>query len=599
MIRLETASLALLLILAPMASQAAVGVYEVITDQTTSSSVDYTGLEVACPPGKQALGGGARIIGSAAGPGLWHSRPVIVLGEEEATAWRAGATEITPTSSNWALEIQVVCGVVGHYEVVQETTSSLDDLTGSKSLVARCPDGKDLLGGGVRVLGAAGAPTITASGPDGPTSAPTGWLGEVTANDQPPGTTWGLTTYAICGVVSGYAVDSQSLPVSGIDPKSLSTSAPGPIVLSGGARGTGSAVGIGLTETLIVPPGDWAASATEFSPTADGWGLRVDAITAHEGVPSVPPQAPPARRPVEFSTLPDRQALPAGGTGPLDPGQVLATETPASAGLPRDALDVAPGIGDGDEPDAQIDALANGNDALFAELLANDTELILSVVGDAGAEEIATFQVSTGGGFAIEDRHRDLDPKDGSGEGGFDDLDGLELWGPNVADGYDALYYSFSNDALDGVSVYAQQNGFEFEWVPHSFVVTAVQSLGYAGDPEDVDIDALLVRNASGGDFVEAEDAQIVFSIRAVPGSGFDGSELILLDGDGSASFLEHGGRVWDTSFALSSELDDLIDGAGTAGEDIDAIEVPEPGMTPALCAGAMLVGALGWARRR
>lgn len=156
------------------------------------------------------------------------------------------------------------------------------------------------------------------------------------------------------------------------------------------------------------------------------------------------------------------------------------------------------------------------------------------------------------------------------------------------------------DDSLSGTSVYLEQLGLEIPWVPHSFIVAAVQGLGYTGPAADVDLDALLVRNAGVGDFVENPDDLIVFSIRGVPGSGFDGSELIVLTGDGSASFLTHAGHVWGTGFALASELDAVFGVPGAVNEDVDAIELPEPGLVEGLwaCVLGLLALRRRWMRR-
>ena len=131
---------------------------------------------------------------------------------------------------------------------------------------------------------------------------------------------------------------------------------------------------------------------------------------------------------------------------------------------------------------------------------------------------------------------------------------------------------------------------------------------------EAINLDALMLQDAFG-DLDQFEDSltgpggdEIIFSIRQIPNPGdpdgyyATGSELFVLNADGSAGFLAHGGHVWDhlyslTAFEIFGGVTPLDPNYGVL--EINAIEaigefaVPEPGALMmalmALAAGAAI----------
>jgi hypothetical protein len=59
-----------------------------------------------CPSGKQAIAGGARIVGGGPNIALTESMPIVVGGKQ--TGWQAGASAITPPST-WSVEATAIC----------------------------------------------------------------------------------------------------------------------------------------------------------------------------------------------------------------------------------------------------------------------------------------------------------------------------------------------------------------------------------------------------------------------------------------------------------------------------------------------------------
>jgi hypothetical protein len=269
---------------------------------------------------------------------------------------------------------------------------------------------------------------------------------------------------------------------------------------------------------------------------------------------------------VEYSNDVDEGALPGGGQGAADPGQVLLTEPPddLANSLPVETTDFVPGIESGAEPDAQVDALAQGFDFLYTEVQTGEADLVVSFDGDlvmvAGAfAEVAAMLEANSGSTSVLYTQLDLDASDSVGV--VEDVDGIELWGP-VGSG-DAFYYSLENDALTGTSVWLDDNGTLRTFITHGRIVSAVNALGFTGADVEVDVDALMVRNVGAKEDPDVGD-EILFSIHAA--GNFDGGEIIQLPVVGTPSFLEHGGHTWDTAFSV-------IDAFGSDSEDIDAIE--------------------------
>lgn len=209
------------------------------------------------------------------------------------------------------------------------------------------------------------------------------------------------------------------------------------------------------------------------------------------------------------------------------------------------------------------------------------------------------------------------------------DVDGVEVWGPEPPLA-DTDKYSLDVDGLSGgvaggaVSVW---NGSGSPYVLHSAVVAGVTSLlgplppgvfspdaeiGFVDGIQAINVDALMVQDIIGDPdrFDVGPDGpaggpgpgdEIIFSIRQIvdPGDadGYyaTGSEIFILNADGTVSFLVHGGHTWDHAYALSTFFfspDDGLQGV----LDINALEAigefatPEPSSVVLLLAGGMIM---------
>jgi len=322
------------------------------------------------------------------------------------------------------------------------------------------------------------------------------------------------------------------------------------------------------------------------------------AITVEGPIPVDPPQPVPSNSvPVEYSNDVD-EAVAFSGTislemhGAPDPGQTLYTEPVDFPGnlLPADGLDFFPGVESGTELTQQVDALAYGTDAYLADLFTGEADLLFSVTGDGTADgrEWALLREETSGTLSVAYVHHDL--VSGDAPGGLDDLDAVELWGdPGVID---ARYYSLQADATSGTSVFVDVGGSPVPFVSHADVLAAVTSLGYIGEPDQIDVDGMMVRNAGTIGRFDIGDV-LLFSVRATPDGNFDGGEIIELRPGQPAKFFEHGGHMWDTSFDLTARLSILNGGADPAGsEDVDAVEATLASYLVGLIAGRVPDGS-------
>ena len=218
------------------------------------------------------------------------------------------------------------------------------------------------------------------------------------------------------------------------------------------------------------------------------------------------------------------------------------------------------------------------------------------------------------------------------------DVDGVEVWGPEPGFKADAEKYSLHTDFNTNTSVWSLDLGTNTStpYISRATIDAAVTALlgpvpatavfPYSGpDPlvgiDAINLDALMVQDiindgTGGPDTFDRDPAgvigdRIIFSISQIPdpqdpdGYYATGSELFVLDASHPTTpqFLFHGGHFWDQTYALNNLLvsPNIIDN-GYAVIDVNAIEAISEGVVPEPASAMLLllgVGAIGIAGRR
>lgn len=280
----------------------------------------------------------------------------------------------------------------------------------------------------------------------------------------------------------------------------------------------------------------------------------------------------------EYSTRLDSGVLPLGGTVPAGmlvpaPMQTLHW-TGGDPGVVDDGLNYGITALPGTRPPGnEVDAMANRADHLFTgpDKVSDDKFHLLYNVGNESLVRWEAPKVMASDVWAKP--HTAPTPN-----GAVLGVDALEVWGGEHG-GLDADRYSLLGDP-GGVSVF-KMDGTTF--------LTQAAIAGAIGLPtqyySQLDVDALMVGDA---------DRFVLFSI--APIAAFDGGEIWVWDlAKPAATFMTHGGHVWDTAF-------DVMGTYHLASEDVTVLEAVDVSLVPEAHTYAMMLaglGLLGWVGHR
>jgi hypothetical protein len=283
----------------------------------------------------------------------------------------------------------------------------------------------------------------------------------------------------------------------------------------------------------------------------------------------------------------------------------------------QDAFDYSGSRAGDTDPAREVDALANHQDALFWDVIANRAALLFStgsttllLPGDSraavynaspdynqlGIHEKSVLVEPIGGGIDFWAKPPQID------EAGVNDLDGLEVWGgladptPNDADMYSLL----EDPTINGTrtSVWYYNGGVSTSYLNAAQIAAAINRPDIVNLADIIDLDGLMVWD--GGNIGQWDNGDaILFSVMPINanldgvitpninGGDIDGGEIWSWQfGQPLAQFLNHGGHLWDTAFNVKLAT-------GAVNENIDALEAvatPEPSSFLSLLA----LGTLG-----
>jgi hypothetical protein len=274
------------------------------------------------------------------------------------------------------------------------------------------------------------------------------------------------------------------------------------------------------------------------------------------------------------------------------PGQTVNWD---GAGGTSDGLNFSstggfPRVEEGTFIQQQVDALGNGGDYLYDEVTTNFAPLLFSVSPGTHSPALEAAHIyyentdGSGGVWATPGQINSTPVGTTGAPAPLSDVDGLEIWG-----GTDTSHYSLTGDAINGLtSVYSTTGGSSATtYIDQPTINSALQGLlnmggGHIPDLHGlhIDVDAMMLSDQFGTQETFDHGDRILFSVAPLEDSLmatiFDGGEIFeLIGGSSSATYLSHGGHLWDTAFDVAGTF-------GLMSENINALEaasvaIPEP----------------------
>ncbi len=244
-----------------------------------------------------------------------------------------------------------------------------------------------------------------------------------------------------------------------------------------------------------------------------------------------------------------------------------------------------------------VDALANQGDLLFQRLVNDDATLLASPVEiqniPGGVGEIYYRTDSSQGALPGLWAQNNIDIGGANSPLGTDippeGIDGLEVWG-----GEDHTMFSLYQDPLEDpsnpqsrkVSVFRYDPGNDIS-TPYIYNDDVRTAIGLAPGSLEIDLDSLMVFDSTGDDQFDAGDS-VLFTVQENQSAGgpFHGGEIWVWNFGSPATFLNHGGVLWDSVNQPAA----LFGWGGQFRNDIDALEaifeIPEPSSCALLLLG-------------
>jgi hypothetical protein len=252
-----------------------------------------------------------------------------------------------------------------------------------------------------------------------------------------------------------------------------------------------------------------------------------------------------------------------------------------------------------------VDALANFADLFFDDVVNDISTLLVSprVLQDdlinGGTKDIFYQTATPYGAVTGVWAHNAPDIGGGPPPGNIapEGIDGLEVWGSDGDHNMFSLYQdpAAANDPLQrGISVFQYDPKTDTS-SPYIYNDDLRGALGLNPLDPIIDLDGMMVFDTLGDGLFNAGDSIL---LTVAENGQFHGGEIWVWSFGSAATFLQHGGVLWDTAnqpSLLFNWAPDPI--TGLAANDINALEsifsVPEPGnaLLLAICCGLAITG--------
>jgi len=261
------------LALAGTASAAVTGL-EINTTKSEFNSLFAKLERPKCSPGKQVLGGGARIFNGqgqvtidGVTPNDLDPRGTLIEAREDQDG----------LASDWNVRAFAVCAdpLPGYQVVSGESPATSSD----KGVAVNCPSGKKLVGLGARLLGTSGRASITQLRPSSNLQGMRVDAAEIGAGFP---STWTVQGFAVCAnPPQGLVLRSAASPFDSVDSKSSSAACfPGEQALGGGGEIAGSLGRVALKELSPTNSAITVAAEESQDHAANNWIVRSHVICA-------------------------------------------------------------------------------------------------------------------------------------------------------------------------------------------------------------------------------------------------------------------------------------------------------------------------------
>ena len=236
------------------------------------------------------------------------------------------------------------------------------------------------------------------------------------------------------------------------------------------------------------------------------------------------------------------------------------------------------------DPD-QVDALAHTNDAFFKDLTINapNVGMVLSLQNENNVR--SHDATGTAAVWASANQVRGVPAHTQNA----DDIDALELWGPETFS--DADHFSTGGDSLGlGVSVYHYDSGTHTSspYIFHNQILNQLNQ-DFHLDLQVIDVDGMMLNDIKENSTSFDIGDTIMFTLQ--PTGPLDGGEIFVWQNGAPIQYLNQGGTIWNTANNVSGIF-------GSNSENINALEavvaVPEP-----MTCGLLALGAAMLKRRR